>query len=154
MLSGPAAAATVFQPGNLVVLVEGNGSNTGNYGDNQAAPVTLYSFSHHGTSSATLSGTLTLPQSASGANHAFSGEYGSSSEGGLQLTANGKSLVLMGYGVNADTFNANPLGFGSNDPSKPGALAQSTSALVPRVVAVVGANGSVDTTTALTNVFD
>lgn len=149
-----AEASSIFLPGNLVVSVEGNGSNTGSYSDNQAAPLTLYSFSHDGTSSASLTGTLMLPQTTSGGNYAISGEYGSSSEGGLQLTGDGKSLVIMGYGVNAATFNANPSAFGSNDPSKPGALAQSTSTAVPRVVAVIGANGSVDTTTALTNVFD
>jgi hypothetical protein len=149
-----AQAGSIFLPGNLVVSVEGNGSNTGSYGDNQAAPLTLYSFSHNGTSSAAFTGSLMLPQTASGANSAISGEYGSSSEGGLQLTGDGKSLVIMGYGVNAASFNANPAAFGSNDPSKPGALAQSTSSLVPRVVAVVGADGSVDTTTALTNVFN
>jgi PEP-CTERM motif len=149
-----AQAAGIFLPGNLVVSVEGDGSNTGSYADNQAAPLTLYSFSHSGTSSATLTGTLMLPQAASGANHAISGEYGSSSEGGLQLTGDGKSLVIAGYGVNATTFNADPLSFGSNDPTKPGALAQSTDTLVPRVIAVIGSNGSIDTTTALTNVFN
>lgn len=148
-----AHASDIFLPGNLVVSVEGNGSNTGTYSDNQAAPLTLYSFSHNGTSSASLTGTLMLPQTASGANSAISGEYGSSSEGGLQLTGDGHSLVIMGYGVNAATFNANPAAFGSNDPGKPGALAQSTSTAVPRVVAVIGADGSVDTSTALTNVF-
>lgn len=149
-----ARAASIFLPGNLVVSVEGDGSNTGSYSGNQAAPLTLYSFSHNGTSSAALTGTLMLPQTASGANFAISGEYGSSSEGGLQLTGDGKSLVIAGYGVNAATFNANPASFGSNDASKPGALAQSTDTLVPRVIAVIGSNGSVDTTTALTNVFN
>lgn len=147
-------AGAIFLPGELVVSVEGDGSNTGAYGDNQAAPLTLYSFSHNGVASASLTGTLMLPQTASGANHAISGEYGSSSEGGLQLTGDGKRLVIMGYGVNAATFNASPTSFGSNDPAKPGALAQSTSALVPRVIAVIGSNGDVGTTTALTNVFD
>ncbi len=154
LLSGPAQAASIFLPGGLVVSVEGNGSSTGIYADNQAAPLTLYSFSHTGTSSAALTGSLMLPQTASGANHAISGEYGSSSEGGLQLTGDGKSLMIMGYGVNAATFNSNPAAFGALDPSKPNALAQSSSTLVPRVVALVGADGSVDTTTALTNVFN
>jgi len=150
-----AQAASIFLPGNLVVSVEGDGSNTGSYSDNQAAPLTLYSFSHNGTTSAALTGSLMLPQVAGpGGNFAISGEYGSSSEGGLQLTGNGKALVIAGYGINATTFNANPLSFGSNDPTKPGALAQSTDTLVPRVIAVIGANGSVDTTTALTNVFN
>jgi hypothetical protein len=154
LLSGTANAGSIFLPGNLVVSVEGNGSNTGTYTDNQAAPLSLYSFSHNGTVGATLTGTMMLPQQASGANHAISGEYGSSSEGGLQLTNDGKQLVIAGYGVNANTFNANPAAFGPQDPTKPNALAQSSSSLVPRVIAVIGADGSVDTTTALTNVFN
>ena len=149
-----AHATDIFLPGNIVVSVEGNGSNTGTYTDNQAAPLSLYTFNVNGTSSASLTNTLMLPQTASGANNPISGEYGSSSEGSLQLTADGKNLLIMGYGVNAATFNANPAAFGSNDPTKPGALAQSTSALMPRVVAVIGPNGSVDTSTALTNVFN
>jgi hypothetical protein len=153
-IPGAAGAADIFLPGNLVVSVEGNGSNTGVYTDNQAAPLTLYSFSHTGTTSATLTGSLMLPQTASGPNHAISGEYGSSSEGGLQLTSDGRHLLIAGYGVNADTFNANPSAFGPQDLSKPNALAQSSSSFVPRVVAVIGVDGSVDTTTALTNVFN
>jgi hypothetical protein len=153
-LSGSASAASIFLPGNLVVSVEGNGSNTGAYATNQAAPLTLYAFSHNGTLSATLTGSMALPQNDSGANHAISGEYGSSSEGGLQLTGDGQHLVIAGYGVNADTFNANPALYGPLDPTKPNALAQSSSSLVPRVIAVIGADGSVDTTTALTNVFN
>lgn len=158
-LVGPAAAAQFFLPGDLVVSVEGNGvmgapAGTSTYRDNQAAPLSLFQFSHTGTSSATYAGALVLPQTASGANHAISGEYGSSSEGGLQLTGDGRSLVIAGYGVNAATFNANPLAFGSNDPTKPGALAQSTDTAVPRVIAVIDANGHVDTSTALTNVFN
>ncbi len=157
MLAGSAQAASFFLPGNLVVSVEGNGvqgATSGAYTDNQAAPLTLFQFSHAGTSSASYVGALVLPQTASGANHAISGEYGSSSEGGLQLTGNGKALVIAGYGVNAATFNAIPGKFGPTDPTKPNALAQSSSALVPRVVAVIGADGSVNTSTALTNVFN
>lgn len=164
-LAGSAQASSIFLPGNLVVSVEGNGvmgAASGAYTDNQASPLTLFSFSHNGTSSASYAGALVLPQTASGANSAFSGEYGSSSEGGLQLTGDGKSLVIMGYGVNAATFNANPTSFGTltNDPTKPTALGQSGSLTgqgytpVPRVVAVIGANGSVDTSTSLTGVFN
>ena len=35
-------------------------------------------------------------------------EYGSSSEGTLQLSGNGKYLTIMGYGVNAAAFDADP----------------------------------------------
>jgi hypothetical protein len=164
-VSGSAQAASIFAPGNLIVSVEGAGvmgATSGPYSDNQASPLTLFSFSHNGTSSASYAGSQVLPQTASGANHAISAEYGSSSEGNLQLTGDGKYLTIMGYGVNAATFNANPTSFGTttNDPTKPGALGQSGSLTgqgytsVPRVVAVIGANGSVDTTTALDNVFN
>jgi hypothetical protein len=153
-LAGSTRAGSIFLPGNLVVSVEGDGSHTGSYSDNQAAPLTLYVFGHNGTANAALTASLMLPQAASGANHAISGEYGSSSEGGLQLTGDGKHLVIMGYGVNAHTFNANPALFGPQDPTKPNALAQSGNAFVPRVVALIGANGSVDTTTAVSNVFN
>lgn len=157
LLAGPAGAATFFLPGNLVVSVEGNGVQgaiSGPYADNQAAPLSLFQYQTNGTSSATFVNAMALPQTASGPNRAISGEYGSSSEGGLQLTGDGKNLVIMGYGVNAADFNANPAAFGPTDPTKPNALAQSSSALVPRVVAVIGADGGVDTTTALTNVFN
>jgi hypothetical protein len=141
-----------FTAGDLVVSVEGDGSGTGTYGDNQAAPLTLDQFSLNGTSSATAAGTLMLPQTTVGGQYAISGEYGSSSEGTLQLSGNGEYLTIMGYGVNADAFNANPGAYGGVSGNT--ALAQSASAYVPRVVALIGANGSVDTSTALTNVFD
>jgi hypothetical protein len=149
-MSGRANAFT-FTPGDVVVSVEGDGSGTGNYTDNQAAPLTLDQFAANGTSSVTAAGSLQLPQTASGKNSAISGEYGSSSEGTLQLSGNGQYLTIAGYGVNAKTFDANPSAFGN--PAG-GALGQSTSATVPRVIALIGANGSVDTSTALTNVFN
>jgi len=161
----PASAqAFDFTLGDLVVSVEGNGvrgAASGPYTDNQAAPLTLFEFAHSGTSSATYARALVLPQTSQGANHAISGEYGSSSEGTLQLTGDGKALVIMGYGVNAAAFNANPTAYGTltNDPTKPTALGQSGSLTgkgyiaVPRVVALIGGNGSVDTSTAVYGVF-
>jgi hypothetical protein len=159
------AHAAGFLPGSLVVSVEGNGvvgATSGSYTDNQAAPLTLFNYTTTGTSSASYVSSLVLPQTSSGANNAISGEYGSSSEGILQLSANGKYLTIAGYGVNAATFNANPTAYGTaaNDPNKPTALGQSTSLTntafitVPRVVALIDAAGNVDTTTALTGVFN
>jgi len=138
-----------------VVSVEGDGSNTGTYTDNQAAPITLYQYAVTGTSSATAAGTLELPTS-------LSGEYGSSSEGTLQLSGNGQYLTIMGYGINATTYNANPSIYATActpTPSCQSALAQSTSLssaahYIPRVVALISANGTVDTSTALTNIFN
>jgi hypothetical protein len=111
----PARAQSLssFTEGDVVVSVEGDGSNTGAYTDNQAAPLTLYEYGSNGSG---FVGSLELPQSASGANFVVSGEYGSSSEGTLQLSGNCRYLTIAGYGVNANAFNANP-GSYSPDPT-------------------------------------
>ncbi len=161
MLAAPSVFAdSFFVPGNLVVSVEGNGvvgATSGPYGDNQAAPLSLFQYKLSGTSAASYVNSLVLPQSNSGSNYAVSSEYGSSSEGSLQLSGNGKYLTIMGYGVNAATFNANP---GKYSPSSGNAaLAQSGSVqgqsytAVPRVVALIDSNGSVNSSTALYGVF-
>ena len=151
-----------FTQGDLVVSVEGDGSNTGSYLDNQAAPLSLYQFQLNNAANGVIAGTtaskagsLMLPQTSTvGGNYAVSGEYGSSSEGTLQLTGNGQALTIMGYAVNAAAYNA------TYDVNGTGtALAQSTNGTgaasdVSRVIAVIGANGSVNSTTALTNVFN
>ncbi len=67
---------------------------------------------------------LVLPPTASGANVPLSGEYGSSSEATLHLSGAGQYLTIMGYGMNADGFNAYPSQYGAA-PSN--ALAQSGS---------------------------
>ena len=162
LAAAPAVAqSTFFIPGNLVVSVEGNGvpgATSGSYADNQAAPLSLFQFQASGTSSASFVDSLVLPQTASGSNYAFSGEYGSSSEGALQRSGNGQYLTIAGYGINAATFNANP---GAYSPASTNtALAQSGSmtgqsyTAVPRVVAVIDASGNVSTSTALYNVFN
>ena len=155
-------AASLFTPGNLVVAVEGagvRGATSGPYADNAAAPITLFQYSHTGTASATYVNSLVLPQTGAGA---ISGEYGSSSEGFLQRSGDGRYLTIAGYGVNAADFNASPTSYGTaiNDPSKPTALGQSGSltgkgyTAVPRVAALIGADGSVDTSTQITGIFN
>ncbi|MDD4913466.1 MAG: VPLPA-CTERM sorting domain-containing protein [Methylococcales bacterium] len=129
-----------------------------------ASAITLNQFalSANGTV-ATAAGSLTLPQTASGNNAAISGEYGSASEGLLQQSVNGGYLTMMGYGVNADTFNAYT--DVTTSPYGTLALGQTTSltaadqsgtayTTVSRVVALIGSDGSVDTSTALTGVFN
>jgi PEP-CTERM motif len=155
--AGAAAAAdiTYFTPGDLVIsTVSGDTLDA-------ASPITLQQFglSANGQT-ATPAGSLTLPRTASGANAPISGEYGSASEGFLQLSADGHFLTMMGYGVNARDFNTAPLSaYGT------AALGQTTSltaanqtgtvyTTVPRVVALIGADASVDTSTALTGVFN
>jgi hypothetical protein len=167
LTAAPAFAATTpfFDVGNLVVSVEGNGvvgATSGSYTDNMASPITLFQYAINGTISANYVNSLVLPQTASGSNAAVSGEYGSSSEGSLQLSGDGHSLSIMGYGINAATFNANPTAYGTalNDPTKPTALAQSGSMTnqtaytpVSRVAVLIGANGQVNSSTQLYNVF-
>lgn len=177
LISAPAFAGTIFQTGNLVVSVEGcgieggnattcavaNGTGTapaagqnstlGGYGDNQAAPLTLFQF----TTTGTYVNSLVLPQTGSGANLAVSGEYGSSSEATLQLSGNGQYLTIMGYGINANTFNANPNAYSAAPNS---ALAQSGSLTgqsytpVARVATLIDAYGNVNSTTGLYNIYD
>ncbi len=171
-----AGSATFFTPGDLVVSVEGNGSNTamggtsatGNTGadantylDNQAAPLTLDEFTTTGTGQ-TPAVTLELPQTQNAGhigNSPISGEYGSSSEGMLQLTGNSQYLTIAGYGVNATTYNSTGDKNGAGTAlaqscSLTGAGACGTTPQSSRVIALIGANGGVNTTTVLNNVFN
>lgn len=165
MLAGSAHASIVFNTSDLVVSVEGNGvqgAASGSYTDNQAAPLSLFEFSHNGTSSGAYVASERLPQASSGSNSAVSGEYGSQSEGAIQLSGDGKSLTIMGYGVNAQNFNKDPTAYGTltTDPTKSTALGQSGSLqgqgyiAVPRVVAEIDGNGKVDSSTALYGIFN
>ncbi|MDC8784681.1 PEP-CTERM sorting domain-containing protein [Roseateles koreensis] len=151
-----AHATAVFNVGDLVVSIYGNGNLSGSYGDNQASPIVLQALSTTGV----LGNALTLPQSsfvsASGVlNSAISGEYGSSSEGTLQLSGDGKLLTIMGYGVNAAAFNSATVN--ATNAYGTQALAQTTSVqggnytAVSRVVATISAAGTVNTSTAIYN---
>jgi hypothetical protein len=168
--------APQFTTGNLVVALEGCGqlsgfcvgvphgsgtgsanSSQGGYGDNQASLLTLFQYAPVGTSGAVFVNSLTLPQTASGSNFPVSAEYGSSSEATLQLSGSGQYLTIMGYGVNADTFNANPALFGAVGTialGQSGSLTGQSYTAVPRVVALVDANGNVNSSTALFNIFN
>ena len=160
----PAFGGSIFTPGNLIVSVEGNGviGGTGTYTDNQAAPLTLLQYNPvNGTSGpATNVGSLVLPQTPLGNNFAVSGEYGSSSEGILQLSGDGHYLTIMGYGINAATFNAAanvPNSFSSTgNPAlaQSGSLTGQSYTPVARVVALIDSYGNVDSSTALYNVFN
>jgi hypothetical protein len=153
-------AITAFTPGSLVINTFTNVNNGGANLDS-AVPIVLQQFQLDSTgATATQTGALTLPQSASGSQWAISGEFGSASEGMLAQSANGQYLTLMGYGVNAAAFNTGGAAVYGN-----AALGQTTSlpagaqtgtvvATVPRVVALIGANAGVDTSTALTGLYN
>ena len=175
MAQGAGPTATTLTPGNLVVAVEGCGvyggtctvtngtgtgtlnSSNGGYGDNQAAPLTLFQFAPEGTTAATFVNSLVLPQAASGANLAVSGEYGSSSEATLQVSGSGRYLTVMGYGVSAAAFDANPTQYGAAPSlalAQSGSLTGQSYTAVPRVLALIDGNGNVDSSTAVYNVFN
>ncbi|MGA2736652.1 MAG: SBBP repeat-containing protein [Bryobacteraceae bacterium] len=183
-LSTPALAqqSPLFTPGNLVVVVEGCGvfggtctavpngtgtgagnSSAGGYGDNQAGPLTLFQYMPNGTASVAYVNSLVLPQTGSGANLPVSGEYGSSSEGTLQLSGSGQYLTIMGYGINAAAFDAAYYPPFTGDPygaAPSGALAQSGSLTgqsytpVARVLTLIDPYGNVNSSTALYNIFN
>jgi hypothetical protein len=176
-LSGPAMAGPIptingFSAGDLVISVYGNVDGNTPTTDNDASPIALQEVTTNGA----VVGQLVLPQTASGANHPISGEYGSSSEGTLELSGNGRYLTIAGYDVTASQFNTNPQGFGGGTKTcitsgssavtcnplaqtasvagTPSSSGNGSATVVPRVIALVGANGSVDTSTALTGVFN
>ncbi len=144
------AGSTIFTKGDLVIdTVTGSVLDT-------ASPITLKEFSlGSGGASANPVWSLTLPQIANGANAPISGEYGSASEGLMQLTGNGDFLTLLGYGVNANTFNTAPLStYGTAALGQTTSLTGQPYTTVPRVVALISGKGVVNTTTALTGVFN
>lgn len=148
---------TSFTVGDLVIDTVTNSTSLSNAAAlDTASPLTLMEFGlGAGGTSANLTGSLTLPQTASGPNSAVSGEYGSASEGFLQLSGNGRFLTTMGYGVSANAFNSAPLStYGTAALGQTTSLTGGTPTTVPRVVAMIGGNGSVDTSTALTGVFN
>jgi hypothetical protein len=164
-LTGAFAQGTpFFTPGNLIVSVEGNGvvGESGTYADNQAAPLTLLQFTLNPSNPTTVPAqfvdSLVLPQTGSGANVAVSGEYGSSSEGALHLAGSSQYLTIMGYGVNAAAFNANPGSFSTVSTNT--ALGQSGSqtgqgyTAVPRATALIDPYGNVNSSTAIFNIFN
>jgi hypothetical protein len=175
LAAAPAFAGTIFTTGDLVVSVSGCGvyngtctnvpngtgngtqtSSVGGYGDNQASPLTLFQF----TTAGTYVNSLVLPQSSSGLNLPVSAEYGSSSEGTLQLSGNGQYLTIMGYGINDNTFNAAAGVANSYSPTGDARLAQSGSLTgqaytpVARTIALIDNNGNVNSTTGLLNIFN
>jgi PEP-CTERM motif len=142
-------------PGDLVVTVYGkaNTAATNNtYLDGDATPISLQQFSptiSAGIDNTTPALTETLPTTGTGNNVGIVGEYGSSSEGTIQVSGNGQYITLGGYDGNLDEVGG-PYGNTNNGTAE----AQSTSSSVPRVAAVINiATGNVDTSTVL-NIYN
>jgi hypothetical protein len=129
MMQPRQVGAAPFTAGNIVVYRVGNGSgalvNTGN-------PVFLDEYTPAGV----LVQSIPMPTAAVGNNKPLVASGISGSEGGLNLSADGRFLVFAGY--NATIPHATSLA--SSDP-----------AVVNRVIGRVDAQGNVDTTTSLNN---
>ncbi|MBL8523586.1 MAG: DUF3616 domain-containing protein, partial [Betaproteobacteria bacterium] len=128
------SSAAPFTPGNVVVYRIGDGATTlGSVGH----AVFIDEFTQAGT----LVQTIALPTVGSGANLAFVASGTSTSDGLLTRSADGKCLLAPGYGRD--------LGTGAGNAAGTGTLA--SGAAIPRVVAFIAANGTSDTSTALTD---
>src|SRR5262249_7862810 len=126
--AAPAVAAT-FTPGDIVVYRVGTGSgsltNTGN-------AVFLDEFSPAGA----LVQSIAIPATAAGSNKPLIASGTATSEGLLSRSADGRYLVLTGYGTTVGGATS---------------LSGTTATAVPRVVGRVDSAGAVDTSTALTD---
>jgi hypothetical protein len=162
--AGRAYAQTVpLLPDGIVVTVYGDsntpetttsGSAT-NYVDGVPTPISLQEFSatiSSGVDNTTPLVDESLPDTGTNGNVGIVGEYGSSSEGTIQVSGNGQYLTIGGYDGNVDETGA-PAGGYSNANGT--AEAQSTDSNVPRVAAVIDiATGAVDTSTVLDDVYN
>jgi len=151
------ASAQLFTAGDLVVSTYGS-TTSDTLLDGQTTAITLMEYALPTATSATLVLSDTLPDTASGSNAGIVGEYGSSSEGTLQLSGNDEYLTIAGYSADPSYAGTGAPGNGGYEvptDSNPNAvaLAQSTDTAVPRVVALIDANGDVNTSTVLNDVY-
>lgn len=125
-----AAAQAQIAPGNVAVLRIGTGAAALT---NAATPVFLDEYTPAGG----FVQSIALPTAASGANLAYGNSGTATSEGILTQSADGNFLVAAGYAAVPGTTG----------------IASTTSASVPRVIARIGLDGSVDTSTSINNLF-
>jgi hypothetical protein len=121
------SAQAQFTAGNLVVLRDGDGSAPLS---NAGTAIYLDQF----TTSGVFVNSLAIPSTGSSA---LVNSGTASSEGALNLSANGQYLVFAGYNAAAGTA----------------AIASSTSAAVPRGVATVNASGSYSLAATASTIF-
>ena len=155
------AHAQLFIPGDLVVSEYG--STTATLADGAPTPITLQEYAPTGGLSLLTDPLPTTDGVGGSANLGVVGEYGSSSEGNLQLTGNGQYLTIGGYsasaaaaGIQASTNTANGTSFpvGTAYSTSTVALAQSTDTDVPRLAVLVGADGSVNSSTVFNDLYN
>lgn len=124
------ALAGPFRPGNIVVARVGDGSAALT---NAATAVFLDEY----TPSGTLVQSVALPTSVSGNNRSLTAAGNATSELALTRSADGRYLVLTGYQTAPGTAN----------------VAATASTSVTRVIGLIGADGSIDTSTSTGSAF-
>jgi hypothetical protein len=161
-LAGRVRAVT-FTPGDLVVSTYGSAGS--NITQGASTPISLIEFAvTNGSATMGESPVFTdqLPTTNSGNNLGIVGQYGSSSEGTLQLSGNGQYLTIAGYsasaaagGIDASTNSENGTSYANGTPFSHNtvSLAQSTDTNVPRLAALIDANGNVNSSTELNDVY-
>ena len=129
----PTPSAAAFTSGNIVVYRVGRG------GSDTLASTGNAVFLDEFTTSGTLVQSVGLPTTASGGSNPLVASGVAASEGQLDRSVDKQYLLLTGY-----------------DSTLPAAssLASSAAATVPRVIGRVKGDGSIDTTTALTDFSD
>lgn len=125
-----AVASAQFTPGNLVVNQVGDGTA---WGSGNAAPVFLIEFTPGGTEVQRVA----MPTTVNGANRRLVNSATATSEGFIIRSLDKRFLTSMGYDADTGTL----------------AIAGTASAAVNRVVAFIGADESIDTTTAFTDAY-
>ncbi len=128
-----AGQAVPFTPGNLVVLQAGE--DGGAALSSAAAKLFIREIN---ISTGAIVQTIDVPFTAAATgNRAVTQSGSATSEGALTRSADGKSLVFVGYNADAGTAS----------------VVSTTTAAVNRVVAVVDCNGAIDSTTAITDAY-
>ena len=157
----PQLRADLFTPGDLIVTAYGKAGPA----TSQGAPtvINLIEYSTAGGSPILTNNLPTVNGIGNPANLGVVGQYGSGSEGNIQLSGNGQYLTLAGYsataaaaGIQASTNTANGTNFaiGTAFSSSTVSLAQSTAANVPRLAVTVDIDGNVNSTTVLNDIFN
>jgi hypothetical protein len=137
-----AVRAGAFTTGDLVVVTYGNTSVAPVHTDGQTTLITLEEFPPTITANSNPVMAVVLPAAVAGANVGITGEYGTSSEGTIQLSADGVYLTLGGYSaVPALAYTAT-------------ATAQSPCAQVPRVFALIDGNTNADTSSVFNDIYN
>lgn len=129
-LSSILLAQVPFTQGNLVVVRVG----TGVAALTSAAQAT---FLDEYTTAGVLVQTVAMPTALSGSNLACTNAGTATSEGSLNISADSRFFTLAGYSAAPGTL----------------AIAGTTSVAVPRVIARVGSDGVINTSTSINNVF-